>query len=97
MRDCTWNKLNVEEIFFKRHFLMIYITPKVEDGESNWNFDRAIEYLPKRMIYSKCSVESDHINHYLHLFMLAGSSFQPGGVYILNVATTQKVKVEHFN
>ena len=54
LRDCTWNRQNVEELFFKRHFMMLYISGDEDNSQNRWNFESAVEYLPKRMIYSTC-------------------------------------------
>ncbi len=31
MRLCDYNKINVEELFFKRHHMLVYISPQEEN------------------------------------------------------------------
>lgn len=97
LRNCEWNKKNVEELFFKRHFMLVHIQSEEPVPEHDWEFEKAIQYLPKRMIYSRCKMDDKDINQYLHLFMMAQTSFQPEGVYIMFVSPAQKVESIPFN
>lgn len=55
LRDCSWNSKNVDEIFYKRQFMLVFIPKEEEEPEKDWEFEKAVQYLPKRMIYSKCA------------------------------------------
>lgn len=91
MRGCEYNHDNEVELFHKRHFMLVYVA-KDENDPNIKEFQEAIKVLPKRMIYSLCHYQSEHINHYLHLFMIGGHQFQPGYAYVINVQATSKVR-----
>lgn len=58
--------------------MLLYLTQKDQSQELIDEFKKAVLYLPRTMIYSMVDSEGDKINHYLHLFMLGSSNFQPG-------------------
>ena len=64
--------------------MLVYIAKSEEDPNIE-EFKKAVKVLPKRMIYSLCHYESEHINHYLHLFMIGNNQFYPGNAYVINV------------
>lgn len=96
LRGCEFNRTNVQELFFNRHFMLVYIQSETPNQEHNREFEKAIQHLPKRMIYSRCQMDNTDINQYLHLFMMAQSTFQPEGVYILHVSPAQQVESTPF-
>ena len=93
MRDCQYNHLNVQELFYKRHFMLVYIPAEDEDESKLEAFSKSVQFLPKRIIFSKCQFNDKEINHYLHLFLLANTNFSPGSLYMVNVTPSAKVNV----
>ena len=57
MRKCNRNKLNIEELFFRKHHILVYVTPKIPDHYKVLEYEKAVKVLPKKMIYSICDIE----------------------------------------
>lgn len=99
LRDCSFNSLNVDNLFLKREKMLLFITDENDDNEEKNNniFYESLKMLPKRLIYSKCDIQNDNMNHYLTIFMRGGHIMEPNKIYIVYASLSNKIKVTIFD
>lgn len=98
LRDCSFNAQNVDNLYLKREKMLLYVTNEKEKNEKNDEvFFKTLKLLPKRLIYSKCDLESEMMNNYYSVFMRGGYVMESGKLYIVYISLAKRVDVLVFN
>lgn len=72
--------------------LILYVTDDTNPAELK-TFEDTVKYLPKKLIFSRVSLESPKLGPFLQFFMIAGVPMRPKTVYAIHVGRSGSLEI----